>query len=178
MIRQFLSRLTDVNARAAAIGSTLALFGGKWTAQPGLVYLSGTVSNNANPAAWADVTGLSFSLASGATYMIEFEALTVGSATTNWAQYGVNGPTNSLLVVNVTRPNVTAGTGFQASTATAYDTGTNVTSTNNTGSLPVRISVLITTTAAGTLILRQKNTTAGAAVTTNAGSWGRCTRIA
>lgn len=141
-------------------------------------YLTGTVSNNANPAAWADVTGLSWSLASGATYLFEFEALTVGSATTNWARYGVNGPTKSLLVVNVTRANVTAGTGNQCSTATAYDTGTDITSANTSGSLPVRISGVVTTTAAGTFILRQRNTTAGAAVTTNAGSWGRLTRIA
>lgn len=141
-------------------------------------FLSGTVSNNANPQAWADVTGLSFSLASGHTYLFEFEALTVGSATSNWARYGVNGPTASLLTVNIQRPNAANGTGHQDSSATAYDTGTDISATNASGSLPVRISGVITTTAAGTLILRQRNTTAGAAVTTNAGSWGRLTLIA
>lgn len=145
---------------------------------PAHCFLSGDVSNSANPAAWADVTGLSFSLISGATYIFEFEALTVGSATSNWARYGVNGPTNSLLSVNIQRANVSGGTGFQASSTTAYDTGTDITSTNNSGALPVRISGVITTTGAGTLILRQRNTTNSAAVTTKAGSWGRLTRIA
>lgn len=147
---------------------------------PSVVYLSSPVSNNANPAAWADITGLTVAVAANGVYVIRAVLLTVGSATTNWALYGVNGPASpSLVTVAVSRSNVTAGTGNQASVATAYDTGTAISSTNNSGSMPVYMDIFfVNGSTAGTLALRQKNTTNGAAVSTNSGSFMVTTRLA
>jgi hypothetical protein len=219
MIRRFLSRQTDVTARAPTGGDLLAWSAtlNRWVNTAALAiygtqaantvlagpasggaanptfralgiadlspvvstcYITGTVSQATNPAAWGDVTGLSFAVLNAATYAFEFELATVASATTNFGLYGVNGPTNSLLVVNVSRAGNTAGTGGAFSSVTAYNTGNAPASVNSSGALPVRISGIITTTASGTLIVRQKNTTNSAAVTVNAGSWGRLTRLA
>lgn len=180
MMSTFLSRLYDVSVKSAAVGSTLALIGGKWAAQAPALYLSGNISNNANPAAWADITGLTFPVVANGVYYVRGVLLTVGSATTNMALYGVNGPLSpTLLTVAISRSNVTAGTGNQASVATAYDTGQTITSTNSSGSMPVYIDIwFVNGSTAGTLAIRQKNTTAGSAVTTNAGSFIVPVRIA
>lgn len=138
--------------------------------------LAGDVSNNANPAAWADITGLTFPVVSGGTYIFEAGLATFSSATTNISQFGVNGPAASLLVCGIQRPNVTAGTGNQASTATAYDTGAAVSSVS-TSSLPVSIQGCATFSASGTFAFRHKNTTAVAAITTAKGSWARLIRV-
>lgn len=141
-------------------------------------YVSADVPNNANPAAWADITGLAaFSVVSGGTYFFEAGLATFSNATSNISLFGVNGPATSLLTCSIQRPNVTAGTGNQASTVSAYDTGQTVSSVA-TSSLPVSIQGCATFTAGGTFAFRHKNTTAGVAITTAKGSWARLTRVA
>lgn len=180
MFGTFLSRLYDVSVKSAAVGSTIALIGGKWAAQAPALYLSGNISNNTNPAAWEDITGLTFPVVANGVYYVRGVLLTVGSSIGNMSLYGVNGPASpALLTVSVSRALVTAGTGHQATVATAYDTGTTITSANTSGSLPVYIDIwFVNGSTAGTLAIRHKNTTAGAAITTNAGSFIVPVRIA
>lgn len=175
----WLRHLVDAYTTGATTGSTLALFGGKWTAQAPIVYLSGDIGNSANPAAWADVTGLSWSVASGATYTFEFYLTVTTAATTTRGIFGVNGPTTSLLVVNTQQNNASTNTGRQDNSSTAYDTAANVPAASpGTTAAPALVWGMLTTTAAGTLILRSKSNVNSSAVTVKAGSWGRLTRIA
>ena len=110
--------------------------------------------------------------------LLEAEIFTISSATSNMAYYSVNGPTKSLLMVGIMRPNVTAGTGQQGSVLSTYDGGQAITSASTAAPLPVRMNAVATFTADGTFAVRQINTTGGAAVTAKAGSWARLTRLA
>lgn len=165
------------DADAAAQRTTLGL-GTAALMNVTMGYVATDVVNNSAGSTWADVTGLTFPVVNGGVYLLEAEILTISSATTNQAYYGVNGPTTSYLYVSCMRPNVTAGTGQQSHVINAYDSATSISSASTATPMPCRLNAFVIPSADGTLAVRQQNTTGGAAVTAKKGSWARLTRLA
>lgn len=175
----FLSRLVDVECPSPHNGQYLTwdaatnLWKPKFGVQIASI-TSGDSSNSSNPAAWADVTGLaSFSLIAGRVYVFNFYLVTSTSASTNWAQFGINSSGScDIILVNVERCDNGLVGSFNGFTAAAFDTGADITASAGNTKIPVRVFGLVSTTAAGTFALRHKNHTAGAVTTVHVGSYG------
>jgi hypothetical protein len=120
----------------------------------------------------ADCAGLSFALASGTTYTFRFVMFAYGSSTSNAPIYSLNGPAFSFLRYHVTAQ-ASTNTYHQIS-QTAYDSFTSPVSGGSAAApLMTVIEGTITTSAAGTLIVRfASENAAGASVTVLAGSFG------
>ena len=130
---------------------------------------SDVTNNNATANTIADVTGLSFAVASGTTY--HFHALIdyTAAATTTGSRWSVNGPTTTLL-------GYTSTYGLTATTQTvnyanAYNipAASNATSPNTTGDTAI-IEGMLTPSAAGTLTVRFASSVASSAIVAKAGS--------
>lgn len=134
---------------------------------------------------WADVTGLTYPVESGKSYVFDACLFHIENASTTGARFGVNGPTNSSIRlggVGVYTGSLTAAV-MQAATAdvAAYDTGVGGAPTASTTTPHVttmRYGGSVVTTAAGTLAIRAQSEVAVAAgVTVKAGSWARFTEV-
>lgn len=131
--------------------------------------LQSDVSNSTTSS--ADVTGLSFPVASGRTYKFRFVAEVASAATTTGVGLGVNGPTVTRITYRSHIP-TTASTDTIAhvtgTTLDSYTASTDVAST--TGNLCL-LEGIVTPSADGTMILRFKSEVGASAVTVKAGSF-------
>lgn len=148
---------TSVNQGASAITTGYAS-----------VVLASDVTNATT--SYADVTDLSFPVASGNKYWFEFRINYGASSTsTGGSGWSIQGPTKSQLTI-ASQYALTATT-VTTNNAVAYDipAASNASSAATTGNL-CWISGFITPTANGTVIARFRSETAGTTITALAGS--------
>lgn len=129
-----------------------------------------TISNNANPAAFADVTGLTMAVVVG-SYQFEAELWYTTAATTTGIAAAMNGPTTSVLSYTVLQNGATA-TALQWQVLTSYNSGS-ATANVTSGTGFIRIKGCATFTAAGTLAVRFKSEVDGSQVNILEGSFLR-----
>lgn len=134
-----------------------------------LLRVTGDVSNSSNPSVFADVTGLTIAVTSGTTYSFTCDMSYTTSATTNALQLSVNGPAATELDYTVLT--ATSATASHHAAQTAYDTVLNPGTGGGTTRLPVRLQGTVTPSADGTLAVRLRPETAGAAVVVKRGSF-------
>lgn len=117
---------------------------------------------------YVDCTGLSFSAASGVKYLISFNGIFRSSNVNDGIGLALNGPSTSFFTDANYLP-ITATASVQRS-ARAYDQGSAATSVDVADSDVLgQLDALVTTSAAGTIILRWLSET-GATMTMKAGS--------
>ena len=129
---------------------------------------SDVINNNAVANTISDVTALSFAVLSGKTYWFSATIPYTAAATTTGSRWSVNGPATTLLNYS-SRYTITAIT-ETINYNSAYDTP----AASNTDSLTVGnvavITGILTTSAAGTVIVRFASEVSGSAITAKAGS--------
>jgi len=132
------------------------------------VLTSDVVNANATPNTIADVTALSFSVLSGKTYWFDIVIPYTSAAITTGSLWSINGPTTTLL--NFTSRYTLTATTETINYCSAYDTPV----TSNAASLTVgnvaRLTGILTTSAAGTVIVRFASGISSSAITAKAGS--------
>ena len=131
-----------------------------------ITVLGADVSNSTTTL--ANATGLSFSAASGRTYRFHAHIIYNAAVTTTGVNFAVNGPTNSLFGIMTTATNGAAA--VQISNVNAVNTAGTVSGTSFTTGNMATIDGTITTTAAGTVIVRFSSEVATSAITIKAGS--------
>lgn len=139
------------------------------------VVLGADVANSANNV-FADVTGLSFPVASGVTYRFRALILYDAAATTTGSRWALSGPaTPTRLAYTVTAPTPAAvsAVAAQVQQQNQYNTydasAVGAFSPFTTGNLAV-INGVITPSATGTLVVRFASEVNGSAITAKAGS--------
>jgi hypothetical protein len=140
------------------------------TALTAVVLGSDVTNNNAVANTIADVTGLSFPVTAGNTYVFEFNILYTSAATTTGSRWSINGPTTTLLVY-ASEYSLAATTTTRNANLTAYNlpAGSNATS-GNTASNQAKIWGIIRPSANGTVIARFASEVANSAIVAKAGS--------
>jgi hypothetical protein len=119
---------------------------------------------------FADVTGMTFSLAANTSYSILCELSYLTAATTTALQVSLNGPA-SPTAVRFTVTTGTSATATHRASQSAYDAVTNPASALTTA-LPVRLAGTIENGAnAGTLALRMRTEVNASSVTIQRGSF-------
>ena len=133
--------------------------------------LSSNVTNSDATGAFQDVTGLSFSVVSGATYSFKFVIIYSVNNVTTGSKWSINGPAFTSLGYRVTYPS-TSQTAVINNSPNAYDNGTATTATPLTAGNIAIIEGIIRPSASGTLIARSAcEIVAGATVTATIGSY-------
>ncbi len=131
---------------------------------------SDVTNNNATANTIADVTGLSFSVLNGKTYLFEFDIIFTAAATTTGSRWSINGPTTTFLnyesIYALTSTSATFNAMLQA-----YDnpSGANATSAT-TGNNWAKINGIIRPSADGTVIARFASEISSSAIVAKAGS--------
>lgn len=131
--------------------------------------LAGDVVNaNVTPNTIADVTALSFAVISGKTYWFDIVIPYTSAAITTGSLWSINGPATTLL--NFTSRYTLTATTETVNYCSAYDTPV----ASNAASLTVgnvaRLTGILTTSAAGTVIVRFASGISSSAITAKAGS--------
>ncbi len=189
--RVTLTGLKDVSTISSAINSLMiyntATAGSQpYTVYPGFYYWqdslwtrvndkSGTiiltadrVNNNGTANTIADVTGLSFPVASGITYHFKFFIVYTSAATTTGSRWCINGPTNTNLnyrsTYSLTSTTRTFNEGLSTYNVPAASNGSSAT----TGSNIAEIEGIITPNANGTVIARFASEILSSAITAKA----------
>lgn len=122
---------------------------------------------------FADVTGLTASVAANETVTFEFVVWYTTAATTTALQLAVNGPTPAASGLRYAVETYTTATAVHVAVQTAYDTNLNPASGGAATPLLARVTGrLIAGPAGGTLALRMRSEVAASAVTVLAGSYG------
>ena len=136
-----------------------------------VVLASDVTNNNASANTIADVTGLSFSVTSGQTYMFRFMILYTAAATATGSRWSINGPASPTLLNYRSNYSLTSTTETLNSGQTAYDvpSGANATSVATAGNLAI-IEGIITPSASGTVIARFASEVSSSAIVAKAGS--------
>jgi hypothetical protein len=135
-----------------------------------VVLSSDVTNNNASANSIADVTGLSFSVTAGETYLFRFVCDYTANNTTTGSRWSVNGPSATRLSYrssySLTTTSETVNSGL-----TAYDlpAASNTTSASTAGNQAV-VEGYITPSANGTVILRFASEVSSAAIIAKAGS--------
>ena len=116
--------------------------------------LSGNITNNNVTAnTIADVTGLSFAVASGVKYKFKFYITYTSAATTTGARFCINGPTVTSLFYSSMYPSSTTAMVFNNS-LTTFNVPAAAAGGSGTNSNVAIIEGIITPSAAGTVIAR------------------------
>jgi len=141
------------------------------TAVTAVVLGSDVTNNNASANTIADVTGLSFSVTSGHTYVFEFNIAYTAAATTTGSRWSINGPAFTRLAYGSEYSLAATTTTRNPNFVTAYDlpAASNATS-GNTTSNQACIWGIITPSANGTVIARFASEVSGSAIVAKAGS--------
>jgi hypothetical protein len=130
----------------------------------------------ATAATFADVTGLTVPVVSGLKYNFEAHLYHISNATTTGAQFGVNGPsmTNLLIAtIDTVTASVTASV-HSAGSATAVNTAATAQSTGSAGVTLGILSGGFEPSASGTFAIRgTSEVTVAAGLTVKRGSWCR-----
>lgn len=127
------------------------------------VTLSADVSSHATANQIADVTGLSFSVAAGATYWFRFVIMYTANATTTGSRWSVSGPGSPTALRYRSEASLTTTSRTLTEGHAAYDlpAASNATSAATGANIAV-IEGFITPSASGTLIARFASEVAGA----------------
>jgi hypothetical protein len=142
---------------------------GAWGDCLSSVYRVASNVSNSSSSTYSDVTGLTASVKSGATYAFSCDLTYTAAAGTTALHLSVNGPTTSAL--DYATQIATSTTAWFQSAQTAYDTVTNPVTSGGTTRLPASISGSFTATADGTFAVRFKSEVNTSAVTIQQGSW-------
>lgn len=138
-----------------------------------LVLASDTANSTTS---FADVTGLTFAVTSGETYVFEAWIVYETAATTTGSKWAVNGPASpTLLSYSVETP--TAGTSSRLDFASTYDGTGPSTQTSGIGQCLAKIEGVVKVSASGTFALRFGSEVASSAVTAKAGSVMRYRKV-
>jgi hypothetical protein len=154
------------------LGKMRCYEGGAWTnciaTAENVVTLGADVIDNSGANTIADVTGLSFAVASGVTY--HFSALInyTAAATTTGSIWTVNGPTTTTL--SYTSRYTLAATTETTNYAAAYNSPAVSNATSLATGNIATIEGIVTPSASGTLQIRFATEVAGSAITAKAGS--------
>lgn len=135
-----------------------------------VVLASDVTNNNAVANTIADVTGLSFAVTSGETYVFRAVIPYTAAATTTGSRWSVSGPTTTLLMYgssySLTTTSVTTNTGLAtydlpaAANATSAATGSNI----------AVVEGVVTPSANGTVIIRFASEVSSSAIVAKAGA--------
>lgn len=138
-----------------------------------VVLASDVTNNNATANTIADVTGLSFSVTAGETYMFWATIWYTAAATTTGSRWSVNGPASPTRLGYRSNYSLTSTSETTNSGLTAYDlpAAANATSTATTtgGNIAV-VAGIITPSANGTVIIRFASEVSSSAIVAKAGS--------
>lgn len=134
---------------------------------PTLLRVTGNVANST--VNFADVTGLTMAVTSGATYRFHCPLSYTTAATTTALQLAVNGPAMTALDYEVLT--ATGATAIHAASQTVVDTVTNPATGGAATRLPVRISGSFIPSANGTFAVRLRSEVNASAVTVLRGGW-------
>ncbi len=138
-----------------------------------LVLASDTANSTTS---FADVTGLTFAVTSGETYVFEAWIVYETAATTTGSKWAVNGPASpTLLSYSVETP--TAATTSRIDFASTYDGTGPSTQTSGIGQCLAKIEGVVKVSASGTFALRFGSEVASSAVTAKAGSVMRYRKV-
>jgi hypothetical protein len=168
--------VTDVGGR-----NKTASYGNVGVASPSglsIVTLASDVTNNNGTAnTIADVTGLSFSVLNGKTYLFEFDIIYTAAATTTGSRWSINGPTTTHLNYE-SAYSLTTTTATTNAMLQAYDSpaGANATSAA-TGNNWAWIRGVIRPSADGTVIARFASEISSSAIVAKAGSFVRYQQV-
>jgi hypothetical protein len=160
--------VTDVGGR-----NKTAQYGNVGVASPSgdslVVLASDVTNNNATANTIADVTGLSFSVLNGKTYIFEFNILYTAAATTTGSRWSINGPTTTHLNYESIY-SLTATTATFNALLQAYDSPAAANATSLTASNWAWITGIIRPSADGTVIARFASEISSSAIVAKAGS--------
>jgi hypothetical protein len=128
---------------------------------------------------FADVTGLTWSIAASGVYVLEAYLWATAEATTVGVQYGINGPTigagtirfGAIVPTTTAIPEFIAGAAYQTAQTTTATPSTTV------PHLTVMSGAVTNGATAGTLAVQFRSEDTNDAIIAG-GSWGRLTRIA
>lgn len=134
-----------------------------------VVLATDVVNNDATANTIADVTGLSFSVTAGETYLFRFTIMYDSAATTTGSRWAISGPTSPTRLHYTSRYTLTA-TSQTVNYASAYDTPTSANATSLTTGNIAEIVGLIRPSANGTVVARFASEVASSAITARAGS--------
>lgn len=123
------------------------------------------------------VTGLGLALVSGASYQAEWYLYWQSSLTTVSFGTAVTGPAASPLIIDTECWSSTASGNTSRIVDTAYSTARTKTPAVASTTYVAHVSVLLTTTAAGTIYPQFTASSGGGTATIKAGSWGIARRI-
>jgi hypothetical protein len=139
-----------------------------------LVLASDTANSTTS---FADVTGLTFAVTSGETYVFAAWVVYETAATTTGSKWAVNGPASpTILSYSVETP--TAATTSRLDFASTYDGTTASSQTAGIGQCLAKIEGVVKVSASGTFALRFGSEVGSSAVTAKAGSFMRYRKIA
>lgn len=133
---------------------------------------SDVTNNNASANTIADVTGLSFSVVAGNTYVFEFNIIFTAAATTTGSRWSINGPASPTILCYTSEYSLTATTTTRNANNITYDlpAASNATSAGTTTGNQATIYGIIRPSANGTVIARFASEVANSAIVAKAGS--------
>lgn len=136
---------------------------------PSRTFLASNVTNNnATANTIADITGLSFSVASGVKYKFKFYITYTSAATTTGARFCINGPTTTSLYYTSNYPSSTTAMSYNNS-LTTYNVPAASSAGSGTNSNVAIIEGIIVPSAAGTVIARFASEIASSSIIALAG---------
>ncbi len=138
-----------------------------------VVLASDVTNNNATANTIADVTGLSFSVTAGETYIFRATIWYTAAATTTGSRWSVNGPASPTRLAYRSTYSLTASSQTTNSGLTAYDlpSASNASSAaTTTGANVAEVQGIITPSANGTVIIRFASEISSSAIVAKAGS--------
>ena len=140
-------------------------------AMTAVVLGSDVINNNAVANTIANVTGLSFPVTSGNTYVFEFTIAYTAAATTTGSRWSISGPATTILCYT-SEYSLAATTTTRNANNITYDlpAGSSATSAGTTTGNQAVISGIIRPSANGDVIARFASEVASSAITAKAGS--------
>ena len=133
---------------------------------------SDVTNNNAVANTIQDVTGLSFAVVSGNTYVFEFNIIYTAAATTTGSRWSINGPASPTILCYTSEYSLAATTTTRNANNISYDlpAASNATSAGTTTGNQANIYGIIRPSANGTVIARFASEVLSSAIVAKAGS--------
>ena len=159
--------LLCIGLSSSALAQTLVYPGGGPRRTADVLRVTADVSQST--VVFADVTGLTFVVTSGATYSFACFLTYTTAVSTTALELSLNGPATTALDYEVLT--ATAATTIHNAVQTAYDTVTTPATSGGATRLRVALSGSLIPSAAGTLAVRYRSEVGTSAVTILRGSW-------
>lgn len=142
------------------------------TALTAVVLGSDVTNNNAVANTIQDVTGLSFAVTAGNTYVFDFNIIYTAAATTTGSRWSINGPAAPTILCYTSEYSLAATTTTRNANVITYDlpAASNATSAGTTTGNRAVIYGIIRPSANGTVIARFASEVANSAIVAKAGS--------